>query len=148
AGTLAAAARPRAARAAWPRTYLGPNVVIDPPALLREAQHLAELGVERPTALVTIHPRCLVTTLWHKALNRLRELSRGEARHGSCGQGIGEARHYWLQHGEDALFATDLREPDTLRAKLELQRQRTLMEMQGFLDAVGDDALRELDIWD
>src|SRR5215475_2292594 len=49
------------------RTHLGPNVVIDPPALLRETQHLADLGVERPTALVTIHPRCLVTTLWHKA---------------------------------------------------------------------------------
>src|SRR3954467_12593942 len=27
------------------RTYLGPAVVIDPPALAREAQHLAELGV-------------------------------------------------------------------------------------------------------
>src|SRR5437867_5170194 len=58
AGTLAAARPP------WPRTYHGPNVVIDPPALLREAQHLAELGVERPTALLTVHPRCLVTTLW------------------------------------------------------------------------------------
>src|ERR1051325_8955786 len=29
-----------------PRTYLGPNVIIDPPALLREAQHLSELGVD------------------------------------------------------------------------------------------------------
>src|SRR5213080_128782 len=28
-----------------PRTYLGPAVVIDPPAMLREARHLAELGV-------------------------------------------------------------------------------------------------------
>src|SRR3954464_6286542 len=29
-----------------PRTYLGPNVVIDPLALRREAEHLDELGVE------------------------------------------------------------------------------------------------------
>src|SRR5438309_3024973 len=36
AGTLAAPT---------PRTYLGPNVVIDPPALLREAAHLSELGI-------------------------------------------------------------------------------------------------------
>src|SRR3954447_3361400 len=42
------------------RTYLGPNVVIDPVALLREARHLAELGVEHPTRLLTIHPSCLV----------------------------------------------------------------------------------------
>src|SRR5690242_399336 len=72
-----------------PRTYLGPNVVIDPPAMLREARHLAELGVEEPLSLLTIHPRCLVTTVWHRTLNRLRELSRGEDRHGSCGQGVG-----------------------------------------------------------
>src|SRR5882757_7170483 len=53
AGTLARSADP-------PRTYLGPNVVIDPPALLREAQHLSELGVDNPTGLLTVHPRCLV----------------------------------------------------------------------------------------
>src|SRR5436309_13823368 len=44
-----------------PRTYLGPNVIIDPPALAREAAHLSELGVEDPFALLTVHPRCLVT---------------------------------------------------------------------------------------
>src|SRR5947209_17368638 len=33
AGTLAESSRP-------PRTYLGPNMIIDPPALGREAQHL------------------------------------------------------------------------------------------------------------
>src|SRR5260370_9579524 len=44
------------------RTYLGPNVIIDPPALLREARHLCELGVNDPTSLLTIHPRCLVAT--------------------------------------------------------------------------------------
>src|SRR3954470_20685835 len=37
AGTLARTLR-------RPKTYLGSNVIIDPPALLREAEHLAELG--------------------------------------------------------------------------------------------------------
>src|SRR4051795_5248276 len=36
-----------------PRTYLGPAVVISPGALLREAYHLAELGVEWPADLLT-----------------------------------------------------------------------------------------------
>ena len=61
------------------RTYLGPNVVVDPPALLREAEHLAELGVPDPTGLLTIHPRCLVTTAWHRDLNRA---ARAVARRG------------------------------------------------------------------
>src|SRR6476646_4048219 len=49
-----------------PRTYLGPNVVIDPPALLREARHLEGLGVADPFGLLSVHPRCLVTTYWHR----------------------------------------------------------------------------------
>jgi adenylosuccinate synthase len=141
AGTLARDSDP-------PRTYLGANVVIDPLALVREARHLAELGVQDPTHLLTIHPRCLVATPWLQTLNRLRELSRGGARHGSCGQGIGEARSYWLRYGEDAVFAADLRNLDRLRHKLELQRQRTLLELQGFIDRINTDALHEFELWE
>jgi adenylosuccinate synthase len=141
AGTLATASDP-------PRTYLGPDVVIDPPALVREASHLSELGVRGPFRLLTIHPRCLVATHWHRTLNRLRELARGDARHGSCGQGVGEARSYWLRHGEDAVFAADLRHLDVLRHKLELQRQRTLLGLQDFVGGVRADALGEFGLWE
>jgi adenylosuccinate synthase len=141
AGTLARDSDP-------PRTFLGPNVIIDPLALLSEADHLIELGVHDPFRLLTIHPRSLVATLWHQTINRLRELSRGDAKHGSCGQGIGEARSYWLKYGEDAVFADDLRHIDRLRHKLELQRQRTLLELQDFIDRIDVDALHEFDLWD
>jgi adenylosuccinate synthase len=141
AGTLATASAP-------PRTYLGANVIIDPLALVREGRHLTELGVPDPTRLLTIHPRCLVATPWLQTLNRLRELSRGAARHGSCGQGIGEARWYWLKYGEDAVFAADLRHLDRLRHKLELQRQLTLLELQEFIDRINADALHEFDLWE
>jgi len=130
------------------RSYLGPNVIIDPLALVREAEHLAELGVRDPMQLLTVHPRCLVATPWLQTLNRLRELSRGDARHGSCGQGIGETRSYWLRYGEDSVFAADLRDLDRLRPKLELQRQRMLLELQDFVDKIDADALREFDLWD
>jgi adenylosuccinate synthase len=33
-----------------PLTFLGPNVVIDPLALVREAGHLAEMGIAKPAA--------------------------------------------------------------------------------------------------
>jgi len=141
AGTLASAIDP-------PRTYLGPNVIIDPSALAREGQHLADLGVREPARLLTIHPRCLVTTPLLRMVNQLRELARGDGKHGSCGQGIGEARSYWLKHGEDAVFAGDLRRLDVLRHKLELQRQRCLLEVQEFIDRIDADALREFDMWD
>lgn len=131
-----------------PRTFLGPNVVIDPPALRREAAHLTELGLDHPTERVVIHPRCLVTTPWLKVLNQVRELARGGTRHGSCGQGIGAARQYWLQHGVDAVHAGDLRTLDVLRDKLELQRQRVLLELQPLLNQVETTALRDLDLWD
>jgi adenylosuccinate synthase len=131
-----------------PRTYLGPNVIIDPLALVLEACHLAELGVRDPFRLLTIHPRCLVTTAWLQILNRLRELSRGKDKHGSCGQGIGEARAYWLKYGEDAVFAADLRHLDRLRHKLELQRQRILLELQDFIDRINVEDLHEFDLWE
>ncbi len=130
-----------------PRTYLGPQVIIDPQALRREAEHLAELGVSDPVRLITIHPRCLVTTPWLKVLCQLRELSRGNAKHGSCGQGISAARQYWLRYGADAVFAADLADCNTLRAKLELQRQRVLLEVQELLPRVNRDFLREMDLW-
>jgi adenylosuccinate synthase len=132
---------------ARPRTYLGPNMIIDPPALRREADHLSELGVDDPLPLLTVHPRCLVTTHWHQALNRLRELSRGAGRHGSCGQGIGEARRYWLDHGEDAVFAADLGDRHALRAKLELLRQRALLQVQELVERVPEEALGDFDLW-
>jgi adenylosuccinate synthase len=141
AGTLANDSDP-------PRTCLGVNVVIDPLALVREAGHLTELGVPDPFRLLVIHPRCLVTTPWLQTLNRLRELSRGDAKHGTCGQGIAEARTYWLKYGEDALFAEDLRHLDRLRHKLELQRQRTLLALQDFIDRIDADALGEFDLWE
>jgi adenylosuccinate synthase len=129
-------------------TYLGPAVIIDPPAMRREARHLAELGVVDPARLLTIHPRCLVATVWHRTLNQLREIARGADRHGSCGQGIGEARRYWLAHGEDAVFAADLRDGHVLRTKLELLRQRMLLELQEFVDRVDNEALRDGELWE
>src|SRR4051794_14130052 len=112
AGTLALAPN-------HPRTVLGPNVIIDPPALAREAQHLSELGVPDPAHLLTIHPHCLVTTPWLNLLTQLRQRPRGDPKPGSCGRATGETRHYWLKHGSDAVFAADLRERDVLRHKLE-----------------------------
>ena len=129
-------------------TYLGEAMILQPAALLREAEHLQTLNIPDPFALLTVHPGCLVSTFLHQAVNQLKELSRGEGRHGSCGHGIGETRHYWLRYGADAIFAADLRDRVVLRRKLELLRQRLFLDLQAVIASVPRDALREYDLLD
>jgi adenylosuccinate synthase len=117
-------------------TYLGEQVIINPSAMHAEARHLHDLMGDDPFAKLLVHPRALVSTVYHQQLNRLRELSRGADRHGSCGHGIGETRHYWLRYGSDAIFAADLKGRAALSTKLELMRQRMLIEAQVFIDRV------------
>jgi adenylosuccinate synthase len=119
AGTLAGA-----------KTYLGPRMILSPGTLPPEAEHLESLGVTDPMSLLTAHPDSLVSTWYHMLMNRLREMARGKNRHGSCGLGIGETRHYWLRYGQDAIVASDLRDRRTLNAKLTLLKDRFLLEMQ------------------
>lgn len=119
-------------------TYLAAPVVIKPAAIIREAEHLASIqwpektpdsAVQHVLNTLVVHPNCLIATNFAQEWNRRKEGSRGTGRHGSCGQGIGETRSYWLQHGEDALTFGDLAFRSTIGRKLELQRQRYLAEM-------------------
>jgi adenylosuccinate synthase len=71
-------------------THLSRFMMIDANALANEAEHLFELGIVDPLSLLTIDPDAPLLTPYHAAMNQLRELSRGDARHGSCGRGIGE----------------------------------------------------------
>jgi adenylosuccinate synthase len=100
---------------------------IDPLALVLEANHLQELGIERPFSTLTIDPRCFLVTPIHRELNRLREERRGQARHGSCGRGFGEAVGYSLEWPSAAPTVKDLDSPRTLEWKLnQLQRHAQL----------------------
>ncbi|MFE6448237.1 adenylosuccinate synthetase [Nocardiopsis dassonvillei] len=99
-------------------THLSRLMVVDPFALAAEAGHLASLGVADPFALVTVDRRALISTPWHRAANQARERARGEARHGSCGMGVGETVAYALARPEDAPTAGDCARPDALRRKL------------------------------
>ncbi len=128
-------------------TYLGEQMIVNPPAMNAEAKHLRELTGEDPFQRLSIHPRALVSTVYHQQLNRLRELSRGANRHGSCGHGIGETRHYWLRYGRDAIYAADLHDRDALDGRLELLRQRALIEAQEFIDRVPEDEQWRLELF-
>jgi adenylosuccinate synthase len=106
------------------RTFLSRFMLVDPLALVGEAEHLASLGVADPLALVAIDRDALLTTPYHQAANRAREVARGAARHGSCGMGIGETAAYALDHPADAPRIGDCQAPRTLTRKLALLRDR------------------------
>jgi adenylosuccinate synthase len=106
------------------RTFLSRFMLLDPLALVAEAERLRCLGVADPFGLVTVDRAALLTTPYHRAANHAREQARGAARHGSCGMGIGETASYALAYPADAPRAGDLVAPRTLLRKLTLLRDR------------------------
>ncbi|MCX7024515.1 MAG: adenylosuccinate synthetase [Spirochaetes bacterium] len=72
-------------------TLLGPGVLVEPLALLREARALAALGVAAPERRISVDGDCVIVTPFHRALGRVKEILRGPGRYGSTGMGIGEA---------------------------------------------------------
>lgn len=81
------------------RTWLSKYVLVDPIRLAKEAEALEGIGDGSPYDLLTIDGRCLITTPFHARANQMKELARGEGRHGSCGVGVGETMAYELNTG-------------------------------------------------
>lgn len=100
------------------RTHLSRFVVVDPLALVAEADHLVRLGVGDVWRRLTVDEDAPLATPYHRAANRARELARGADRHGSCGMGVGEAVAYLLARPDDAPRVRDCRRPALLRRKL------------------------------
>ncbi|MCB1077284.1 MAG: adenylosuccinate synthetase [Verrucomicrobiae bacterium] len=81
-------------------THLTRYMILDPLAMLAEAAHLQQLGLTDIFQRTTIDAQALVITPFQRAVNRLRELARGQGRHGSCGIGIGETVADSLTYGK------------------------------------------------
>lgn len=69
-------------------THLSRHFLFDPITLKNEIKALNQLGV---FPQITVDPSARVVTPWDILLNQRTEEARGAVRHGSCGQGIGEA---------------------------------------------------------
>jgi len=124
-------------------TYLSRYMVVNPLLLQYEEEHLETLGVTDAYQRLAIDEMALVTTPFHMATNRLRELHRealftcksvGFGRHGSCGMGIGETVSDSIQDPEGAIRMRDFRKPSVIKDKLEVIRQRKLEETTPLLD--------------
>ena len=112
------------------RTFLAHPFVLHPTALLVEHEALRAQGVTDALERLRVSERARVITPFHQSLNRLRELARGDARHGSCGVGVGETVRDALAWPEDTVHAGDLRDPPRLRRKLQRVRERLHAELR------------------
>ncbi len=138
------------------RGLLGPDFLLHPLGMSVEAAHLELVGVPEPWALTEVDRTARVITPFQQAAGRVREVLRGDARHGSCGVGIGECAADSLDHPEEILRAGDLSHEAKIRRILGIQRERkraelrslgaedlSLFEDQGLIDRVVD-AWREV----
>jgi len=93
------------------KTIIGPEVVINPMTMVREADELKDLRIYHALDLVEVDSKALVATPYHRALNCIRETLRG-VKHGSTGMGIGEARRISLQTNRNlAIRVEDIAQP-------------------------------------
>lgn len=100
------------------RTHLSRFMLVNPIFLMGEEMHLRMLGVKDAYERMTVERTALVTNPFQVAANRVREMLRGMARHGSCGMGIGETMADFATHPEDAIRIEDLEHPHRLKRKL------------------------------
>ena len=120
------------------RTHLSRFMMLHPLALIAEERHLKSLGISDAFARLSIDRDVLVTTPFQQAANRIKELARGDSRHGSCGMGVGETMSDWLTYGSDVPIAGDLSERDVTVKKLRRVCEIKLSQLEPVLEAASD----------
>ena len=113
-------------------TLLSRYMMVNPIFALSEAKRLEGSGIMAPLLLLTVEGGALVTTQFHVAANRLRELARGRGGgvHGSCGMGIGETQQDAISGAADVIRAEELRDRTTLLRKLRRCQERKRAEVE------------------
>lgn len=106
-------------------TFLSRDMLVNPINMYPEAQHLEDLGLDDIWSRVSVDSLARVITPWHIAVNKVRETARGDARHGSCAQGIGETMADDLEWPELTLRTGDILS-DTLMKRLNNMRWHKL----------------------
>ena len=112
------------------RTHLSRFMMVHPLAMLVEERHLRSLGISNTFNRVSIDREALVTTPFQQSANRLREMARGNGRHGSCGMGVGETMADWLSYGSQVPFVGDLPNRPTLLKKLNFLRDAKIAQLE------------------
>ncbi len=126
---------------------IGNGVVIDPDALLAEIARLEAQGLAVGPDQLRIADNAPLILPVHAALDRAREVARGDQKIGTTGRGIGPA--YEDKVARRAIRVADLAEPETLSAKLDelLLHHNTLLAGLGADTFTKSDLLARLHAW-
>lgn len=126
------------------RTHLSRFMLVEPWNLLREAAVLQQKGVSHPLERLSVDPRCVVVTPWHKLMGQLREIARGARAHGSVGMGVGQAVRDAQQHPDRAIVMNDLFHPTQLALKASALFKEKLAAAQILVEQHASAAMVEL----
>ena len=110
---------------------IGNGVVVDPEALLSEISRVRAQGLDVSPNTLRIADNATLILPLHSALDRAREIARGDHKIGTTGRGIGPA--YEDKVARRAIRMCDLAEPQTLSDKLDelLLHHNTLLQGLG-----------------
>ena len=98
------------------RSVIGNGVVLDPAHLLSEIKLLRSQGAEITPDTLLVSDSVVLVLPVHQAVDAAREATRGDAKIGTTGRGIGPA--YEDKVARRAVRLGDLASPDTLAEKL------------------------------
>lgn len=120
------------------QTFLSRYMLVSPGALLVEAKVLAKNGVTDALERMVLSDELLMVTPFHRAANRIRELARRDARHGSVGMGIWETENDAREHPELTIRAKHLKDPHRLEQQLRRVQKAKRLELDELIRANQD----------
>ncbi|PIR94165.1 hypothetical protein COT97_02715 [Candidatus Falkowbacteria bacterium CG10_big_fil_rev_8_21_14_0_10_39_11] len=127
------------------KLFISKKMLIDLNSMQAEAEFLERLGLENPYQFLLFDPMVQVITPWHKMLGQIKEMIRDEQRHGSCGQGVGEAVRY--QRKGFPLYLYQLLNKHDLRHKLKLLMMETIAEVNYLMSSHYSPEVKERYNW-
>jgi adenylosuccinate synthase len=110
------------------RNLLGNGVVINPPALVKELDGLADAGFAGDNLFIS--DRAPLVMPYHVLLDQLDERERGASKLGTTSRGIGPA--YIDKVARRGLRVVDLMDPDAFRARLDATLPRIRRLVAGY----------------
>ena len=121
---------------------IGNGVVVDPEALLAEIEKVRAQGLAVTPETLRIAENATLILPLHAAIDRAREVARGERKIGTTGRGIGPA--YEDKVARRAIRVCDLAEPETMADKLD----ELLLHHNTLLKGLGADTFEKQDLLD
>lgn len=118
------------------RTYISKYALVDPIMMLEEDEELRDKGCDSPLGRTYIDKKSLLITPFQVAANRIKEMARGDNLHGSCGKGVGEARHDYLIYKSKVPFIDNINNHKLFRKKLNFIRKLKYDEIKDLIENI------------